>query len=264
MLPFHCAQEQQAVPKNSRKRPTWHPSVRTDFIRLGSVTTNRKNRLTGEQLAVGTDSWSVSTRPNRMFSVLTEGCHVGYSREFVGTVLLYLRTVEYDQCFTHEILPAIQSQRKLRLPVIPLVAIISGFTLSKDINHAIATTSHNQYMALKMNYTNDTTPTHHTVQLFPARNEGLNNSCIINTCQRKVRTLAFLTGNMGYVYITNNKNILITCLCLHPLNEMDIFRYPLTPRSQCARKYQNTILPNWQEICSLDERDGNIITTSEA
>ena len=57
-----------------------------DFIRLGSVTTNRKNELTGEQLAVGTDSRSVSTGPSRMFSVLTEGCHVGYSREFVGTV----------------------------------------------------------------------------------------------------------------------------------------------------------------------------------
>ena len=62
------------------------PSVRTDFIRLGSVTTNRKNGLAGEQLAVGTGSRSVSTGPSRMFSVLTEGCHVGYSREFVGTV----------------------------------------------------------------------------------------------------------------------------------------------------------------------------------
>ena len=57
-----------------------------DFIRLGSVTTNRKNGLTGEQLAVGTDSRSVSTGRSRMFSVLTEGCHVGYSREFVCTV----------------------------------------------------------------------------------------------------------------------------------------------------------------------------------
>ena len=57
-----------------------------DFIRLGSVTTNRKNGLTGEQLAVCTDTRSVSTGPSRMFSVLTEGCHVGYSREFVGTV----------------------------------------------------------------------------------------------------------------------------------------------------------------------------------
>ena len=49
-------------------------------------TTNRKNGLTGEQLAVGKGSRSVSTGPSRMFSVLTEGCHVGYSREFVGTV----------------------------------------------------------------------------------------------------------------------------------------------------------------------------------
>ena len=51
-----------------------------------TVTTNRKNGLTGEQLAAGTDSRSVSTGPSRMFSVPTEGCHVGYSREFVGTV----------------------------------------------------------------------------------------------------------------------------------------------------------------------------------
>ena len=43
-------------------------------------------RVTGQQLAVGTDSHSVSTGPSRMFSVLTEGCHVGYSWEFVGTV----------------------------------------------------------------------------------------------------------------------------------------------------------------------------------
>ena len=57
-----------------------------DFTRLGSVTTNRKNGLAGQQLAVGTDSRSVSTGPSRMLSVLTEGCHVGYSREFVGTV----------------------------------------------------------------------------------------------------------------------------------------------------------------------------------
>ena len=71
---------------NSRKRPTWHPSARTDFIGLGSVTINRKNGLTWEQLAVGTDSWFVSTGPSRMFSILTEGCHVGYSLEFVGTV----------------------------------------------------------------------------------------------------------------------------------------------------------------------------------
>ena len=60
--------------------------VRCDFIRLGSVTTNRKNGLAGEQLVVGTDSRSVSTGPSRIFSVLKEGCHVDYSREFVGTV----------------------------------------------------------------------------------------------------------------------------------------------------------------------------------
>ena len=61
-------------------------SVRTDFIRLGSVATNRKNGLTGEQLVVGTDSRSVSTGPSRMFSLFTDGCHVAYSRESVGTV----------------------------------------------------------------------------------------------------------------------------------------------------------------------------------
>ena len=86
LVVFDCPLVQQAVPTNSRKRPTWHPSVRTDFIRLGSVTTNRKNGLTREQLAVGTDSRSVSTGSSQMFSVLTEGCHVGYSREFAGTV----------------------------------------------------------------------------------------------------------------------------------------------------------------------------------
>ena len=63
-----------------------NPSILTHFIRLGSVTTNRKNGLTGEQLAVGTDSRSVSTGPSQMFSVLTERCHVGYPREFVGRV----------------------------------------------------------------------------------------------------------------------------------------------------------------------------------
>ena len=76
----------KAVLTNSWKRPTWHPYVRTDFIRLGPVATNRENGLTGEQLVVGADSRSVSTRPSQVFSVFTEGCHVGYSREFVGTV----------------------------------------------------------------------------------------------------------------------------------------------------------------------------------
>ena len=52
-----------------RKRPTWYPSVCTDFIRLGFVTINRKKRLTWQQLAVGTDSRSVSTGPSRRFSV---------------------------------------------------------------------------------------------------------------------------------------------------------------------------------------------------
>ena len=69
------------------------------FHSTGLCNIKTKNGLTGEQLAVGTDSRSVSTGPSRMFSVLTEGCHVGYSREFVGTVYRYLRTVEYDYCF---------------------------------------------------------------------------------------------------------------------------------------------------------------------
>ena len=66
--------------------PMWHPSVCMDFIRLGSVTSNRKNGLTGEQLAVCADARSISTGLSRMFSILTEGCHMSYSREFVGTV----------------------------------------------------------------------------------------------------------------------------------------------------------------------------------
>ena len=48
--------------------------------------TNPKNGQTLEQLAVGTDSRSVSTGPIRMFSVLAECRHVGYSRGFVGTI----------------------------------------------------------------------------------------------------------------------------------------------------------------------------------
>ena len=51
-----------------------------------ALTANRKNGLTEEQPAVGTDSMSVSTGPSRMFAVLTEVCHLVYSREFVGTV----------------------------------------------------------------------------------------------------------------------------------------------------------------------------------
>ena len=104
---------QQAEPTNSRKRPTatWHPSVctlsrlkfcvesvvRTDFIPLGSVTTNRKNGLTGEQLVAGTaDSRSVS----RKFSVLTEGCHVRYSWEFAGTVSNTTKVLWIILCFS--------------------------------------------------------------------------------------------------------------------------------------------------------------------
>ena len=55
------------------------PSVCTNFIQLGSVVTNCKNELKGEQLAVGRDSWPLSAGPSRMFSVATEGCHVGCS-----------------------------------------------------------------------------------------------------------------------------------------------------------------------------------------
>ena len=100
LVVFDCPWVRQAVPTNPRKRPTWHPSVRTDFMRLGSVTTNRKNGYTGEQHGVGTDSGSVSTGPSRMLSVLTEGCHTCGLFPWVRRYgLLYLRRVEYDQWF---------------------------------------------------------------------------------------------------------------------------------------------------------------------
>ena len=75
-----------------------------DFTRLGSVTTNRKNVLTGQQLAVGTDSRSVSTGPSRMFSALTEGCHMGYSRKFVGTVYYTYGQSKYDHWFHDDVI----------------------------------------------------------------------------------------------------------------------------------------------------------------
>ena len=78
-------------------RTTCHPSIRADFIRLGSVTANRKNGLTGEQLAVGTDSRSVGTGSSRILSVLMEGCHVGLFPRVRTYGSLYLRTVEYGQ-----------------------------------------------------------------------------------------------------------------------------------------------------------------------
>ena len=86
MVVFDSRKYSQPYLRTLGRHPRDALSVRTDFIRLGCVATNRKNGLTGEQLAVGTDSRFVSTEPSRMFSVLTEGCHVGYSREFVGTV----------------------------------------------------------------------------------------------------------------------------------------------------------------------------------
>ena len=61
-------------------------SLCIDFIPLGSVTTNPKNKLTGEQLAIGTDIWFVSTVPSWMCSIAMEGCHVGYSHTFIGMV----------------------------------------------------------------------------------------------------------------------------------------------------------------------------------
>ena len=42
--------------------------------------------VTRRELAVGSDSRSVSTAPSQMFSVASEEYHVGYSREFVDTV----------------------------------------------------------------------------------------------------------------------------------------------------------------------------------
>ena len=64
------------------------------------VTTNRKNGLTGGQLAVGTDS--VSTGPSRIFSARVFRSYVRVSRgllpRFSRYGLLYFRTVEYDNC----------------------------------------------------------------------------------------------------------------------------------------------------------------------
>ena len=45
----------------------WHPSAWIDFIRLGSVTINRKNGFTEEHLAVNTDLRSVNTGPSFVF-----------------------------------------------------------------------------------------------------------------------------------------------------------------------------------------------------
>ena len=94
-----------------------HPSVRTNFIRLGSVTTNRKNGLTGEQLAVGTDSSSVSTGPSWTFSVLTEVCHVGHSQEFVGTT-----------CSTY-------GQSNMTIGLLPVWQHFSGFWINCNNFH---------------------------------------------------------------------------------------------------------------------------------
>ena len=67
--------------KNSLKRPTLLPSVGTDRIRLGFVTTGRKNGLLGAKFVVSTDSGSVSTGPMRMLFASR-----GSPREFVRTV----------------------------------------------------------------------------------------------------------------------------------------------------------------------------------
>ena len=64
-----------ASPTNELPEITHVTPFRTYRVH-STVITNRKNGLTGEQLATGTDS-----RP-----VATKGCHVGYSRELVGTV----------------------------------------------------------------------------------------------------------------------------------------------------------------------------------
>ena len=72
---------------DSKIRFTWQAHLfHEGGVWLGSITTNHKNGLTGEQLVVGTDSRAVSTGSSRMFSVFTEGCHVGYYWEFVGRV----------------------------------------------------------------------------------------------------------------------------------------------------------------------------------
>ena len=73
---------------NSGKWVMWLPSISTDSIRLGSVALDHKNGLAGAKLALGTDSWSISTGSSRMLSVPTEGCHMGHSREFIGTLYI--------------------------------------------------------------------------------------------------------------------------------------------------------------------------------
>ena len=46
----------------------------------------QSNLPIGAKLAVGMDQWSVSTGCSRMLSVPKAGCHMGHSRELVGTV----------------------------------------------------------------------------------------------------------------------------------------------------------------------------------
>ena len=55
------------------------------LFRTGLCNCKPKERTQGKQLVVGTGPRSVSTGPSGMFSVATEGYHVGYPREFVGT-----------------------------------------------------------------------------------------------------------------------------------------------------------------------------------
>ena len=54
-------------------------------IQLGPVFTDSESVPTASCSPVSPFLWFVVTEPSRMKSVHTEGCHVGFFREFVGT-----------------------------------------------------------------------------------------------------------------------------------------------------------------------------------
>ena len=64
--------------------------ISTMLVSLNTVTQDHADRLC---------IMSVITGPSRMFSAVTEGCHLGYSQEFVGTDHVYLRRVKYDHYY---------------------------------------------------------------------------------------------------------------------------------------------------------------------
>ena len=70
---------------NSLEWPTWQPSVSTENIRLGPVLTDCESVPTAIWSPVSPFLRFVVTMPSRMKSIRTERCHMGLSREFVGT-----------------------------------------------------------------------------------------------------------------------------------------------------------------------------------